>query len=210
MPVAVSQKNFTGWWFEETENVFQKIERWTTCVKGYNRLLPEKETTLYWTQKLCSILKRPTNEETKLNCCGGFNYKTNANLDKNCLESYSLDHSIYFKTIGEIRNNNQNQNNNKNDCDDNNNNVNDKKDNETNEIQDCGDFLASDFDNLEDDEECNENLPQRFWESEDEEEDDEDFNNNVQNESLQKLVNIKMSKVSSSSFQPCRYTVYAK
>lgn len=52
-------------------------------------------------------------EEIKINCCGTFNYQSNSKLDNNCLETYRYDHSIYFKTIGDIRNDkrdyNQNQ-----------------------------------------------------------------------------------------------------
>ena len=43
-------------------------------------------------------------EETKINCCGTFNYQSNSNLDSTCLETYRYDHSIYFKTIGDIKN----------------------------------------------------------------------------------------------------------
>lgn len=43
-------------------------------------------------------------EEIKINCCGSFNYQSNSKLDSNCLETYRYDHSIYFKTIGDIRN----------------------------------------------------------------------------------------------------------
>lgn len=43
-------------------------------------------------------------EETKINCCGTFNYQSSSNLDSSCLESYRYDHSIYFKTIGDIKN----------------------------------------------------------------------------------------------------------
>lgn len=42
-------------------------------------------------------------EEIKINCCGTFNYQSNSKLDSNCLETYRYDHSIYFKTIGDIR-----------------------------------------------------------------------------------------------------------
>lgn len=42
-------------------------------------------------------------EETKINCCGTFNYQSNSKLENNCLETYRYDHSIYFKTIGDIR-----------------------------------------------------------------------------------------------------------
>lgn len=42
-------------------------------------------------------------EEIKINCCGTFNYQSSSKLDSNCLETYRYDHSIYFKTIGDIR-----------------------------------------------------------------------------------------------------------
>lgn len=44
-------------------------------------------------------------EEAKINCCGTFSYQSNKQLDSNCLETYQYDHSIYFKTIGDIRKN---------------------------------------------------------------------------------------------------------
>lgn len=46
-------------------------------------------------------------EETKLNC-STFNYQSNSKLDSTCLETYRYDHSIYFKTIGDIRNDKNN------------------------------------------------------------------------------------------------------
>lgn len=42
-------------------------------------------------------------EEARINCCGTFNYQSNNNVDSSCLETYRYDHSIYFKTIGDIR-----------------------------------------------------------------------------------------------------------
>lgn len=47
--------------------------------------------------------RKSSPEETKINCCGTFNYQSNSKLDSNCLETYRYDHSIYFKTIGDIR-----------------------------------------------------------------------------------------------------------
>lgn len=62
----------------------------------------------------CHSLKRSRwksrPEEIKINCCGTFNYQSNNRLDSNCLETYRYDHSIYFKTIGDIRNDKRNQN----------------------------------------------------------------------------------------------------
>jgi len=49
-------------------------------------------------------------EEIKINCCGTFNYQSNNKLDSNCLETYRYDHSIYFKTIGDIRSDKKDQN----------------------------------------------------------------------------------------------------
>lgn len=49
-------------------------------------------------------------EEIKINCCGTFNYQSNCKLDSNCLETYRYDHSIYFKTIGDIRSDKRDQN----------------------------------------------------------------------------------------------------
>lgn len=62
----------------------------------------------------CHSLKRSRwksrPEEIKINCCGTFNYQSNNRLDSNCLETYRYDHSIYFKTIGDIRSDKRNQN----------------------------------------------------------------------------------------------------
>lgn len=62
----------------------------------------------------CQFLKRSRwksrPEEIKINCCGTFNYQSNNRLDSNCLETYRYDHSIYFKTIGDIRSDKRNQN----------------------------------------------------------------------------------------------------
>lgn len=49
-------------------------------------------------------------EEIKINCCGTFNYQSNSKLDSNCLEMYRYDHSIYFKTIGDIRSDKKDRN----------------------------------------------------------------------------------------------------
>lgn len=58
-------------------------------------------------QRFCNLKRsRRTSqpEEAKIiNCCGTFSYQSNKQLDSNCLETYQYDHSIYFKTIGDIR-----------------------------------------------------------------------------------------------------------
>ncbi|KAL6429536.1 hypothetical protein ACFW04_007467 [Cataglyphis niger] len=111
------QKGLSEWWSEETEYVFQRIERWATFVRGYNRLRSQR-----WSKEIPQItsnasfneatpqfysLKRSRwrshPEEIKINCCGTFNYQSNNELESNCLETYRYDHSIYFKTIGDIR-----------------------------------------------------------------------------------------------------------
>ncbi|XP_051154205.1 uncharacterized protein LOC127277270 [Leptopilina boulardi] len=52
-----------------------------------------------------SYARQSEHEELKLNCCGTLNYRSNGKLDSTCLETYSYDHSIYFKTIGDLRRN---------------------------------------------------------------------------------------------------------
>ncbi|EFN67878.1 hypothetical protein EAG_07376 [Camponotus floridanus] len=90
------QKGLSEWWSEETEYVLQRIEKWTTFISGYNLL---RSQSLKWSKwKSCP-------EETKINCCSTFNYQSNSKLESNCLETYRYDHSIYFKTIGDIRSN---------------------------------------------------------------------------------------------------------
>lgn len=49
--------------------------------------------------------RKSQTENAKINCCGTFSYQSNKQLDNNCLETYQYDHSIYFKTIGDIRKN---------------------------------------------------------------------------------------------------------
>lgn len=128
---AMLQKGLTEWWNEETEYVLQRIERWAAYARGYNRLRSQRLSRgrmtmqnsqeprwsissnkliiddMSWSPRFHTLKKsrrksRP--EETKINCCGTFNYQSNSNLDSNCLETYRYDHSIYFKTIGDIRN----------------------------------------------------------------------------------------------------------
>ena len=128
---AMLQKGLSEWWTEETEYVFQRIERWAAYARGYNRLRSQRlsrgRMTMQggqeprwsisankliiddssWSPRFHTLKKsrrksRP--EETKINCCGTFNYQSNSNLDSNCLETYRYDHSIYFKTIGDLKN----------------------------------------------------------------------------------------------------------
>nr|XP_003702371.1 PREDICTED: uncharacterized protein LOC100881271 [Megachile rotundata] len=125
------QKGLAEWWNEETEYIFQRIERWAAYARGYNRLRSQRlsrgRMTMQggqeprwsissnkliiddssWSPRFHTLKKsrrksRP--EETKINCCGTFNYQSNSNLDSSCLETYRYDHSIYFKTIGDIKN----------------------------------------------------------------------------------------------------------
>ncbi|XP_012287043.1 uncharacterized protein LOC105703313 [Orussus abietinus] len=125
------QKGLSEWWNEETEYVFQRIERWAALARGYNRLRSQRlsrgrltmqeEQESRWSissNKLViddpswsphfhtmkrSHRRKSRPEETKINCCGTFNYQSNGDLDSTCLETYRYDHSIYFKTVGEIR-----------------------------------------------------------------------------------------------------------
>ncbi|OAD53183.1 hypothetical protein WN48_10696 [Eufriesea mexicana] len=125
------QRGLSEWWSEETEYIFQRIERWAAYARGYNRLRSQRlsrgRLTMQggqerrwnissnklviddssWSPRFHTLKKsrrksRP--EETKINCCGTFNYQSSSNLDSSCLETYRYDHSIYFKTIGDIRN----------------------------------------------------------------------------------------------------------
>lgn len=135
MNLETRQRAFTEWWSEETEYIFQRIEHWAACAKGYNRLrsqkIPRSQTTmkeenssslssrwsiagnkLFIEESSFNPRLQPLNrsharqlqhEELKLNCCGTLNYRSNGKLDSNCLETYSYDHSIYFKTIGDLK-----------------------------------------------------------------------------------------------------------
>ncbi|XP_071629065.1 uncharacterized protein [Temnothorax longispinosus] len=120
------QKGLSEWWSEETEYVFQRIERWAAFARGYNRLRSQRwfknRQTIQESWGVSSdetpprfhSLKRSKwksgSEEIKINCCGTFNYQSSGKLDSNCLETYRYDHSIYFKTIGDIRNDKRDQN----------------------------------------------------------------------------------------------------
>ncbi|XP_076636683.1 uncharacterized protein LOC143349369 [Colletes latitarsis] len=141
---ALFQKGLSEWWNEETEYVFQRIERWAAYARGYNRLRSQRLSRgrmtmqggqesrwsissnkliiddVSWNPRFHTLKKsrrksRP--EETKINCCGTFNYQSNSNLDSNCLETYRYDHSIYFKTIGDIKNSKRDASDNKNEQD---------------------------------------------------------------------------------------------
>lgn len=126
------QKGLSEWWSEETEYIFQRIERWAAYARGYNRLRSQRlsrgrmtmqaggQETRWsissnkliiddssWSPRFHALKKsrrqsRP--EEAKINCCGTFNYQSNSTLDTSCLETYRYDHSIYFKTIGDLKN----------------------------------------------------------------------------------------------------------
>lgn len=125
------QKGLSEWWNEETEYIFQRIERWAAYARGYNRLRSQRLSRGRMTMEggqeprwnICSnklviddsawspsfhtlkkSQRKPQQEEMKINCCGTFNYQSNSNLDSTCLETYRYDHSIYFKTIGDIKN----------------------------------------------------------------------------------------------------------
>ncbi|XP_014609652.1 PREDICTED: uncharacterized protein DDB_G0283697-like [Polistes canadensis] len=132
-------KGLSEWWSEETEYVFQRIERWAAFARGYNRLRSERlskgrltmheEHDSRWSissnkliieedpswnpsfHKLKRSRRRSRQEEEiKINNYpeSVLGYRSNDNLDSTCLETYRYDHSIYFKTIGEIRNNKKN------------------------------------------------------------------------------------------------------
>lgn len=159
-------KNLSVWWNEETEYVLQRIERWAAYARGYNRLRPVRLSTGRMTmndtiyeeeqslRRWSSSLQPATgaaNERARLRCCG-YDYRSNGNLDRNCLETYSLDHSIYFKTIGDIKSESSSSSSNSNNKNNNNNNAKNRKYSFGEEEEpvrtplDCGDFLASDFD----------------------------------------------------------------
>lgn len=149
--------------------MLQRIERWAAYARGYNRLRsvrlspgrmtmqeePESRWSISqatnrlvvennWSPSFRQRRQTRTSapEQTRLNCCAlsNLNYKSNANLDSNCLEAYSLDHSIYFKTIGEIRSELRSKT-------ENGNNTTEQQPRTT--PLDCGDFLSSDFDDDE-------------------------------------------------------------
>lgn len=115
------QKGLSDWWNEESEYFIQRIEKWAGISRGYNRLKSTKsfdndddnndgeDCSRRW--KNFNSLKKSqrrkshtTEEKTKINCCGTFKYQSNNNFDNTCLETYRYDHSIYFKTIGDIKN----------------------------------------------------------------------------------------------------------
>lgn len=129
---ASLHKGLSEWWSEETEYVFQRIERWAAFARGYNRLrsqrlsrgrltMQEEQEPRWsissnkiiiedpaWSPRFHNLKRshrrrsRP-DENCKINCCGTFNYQSNGNIDSTCLETYRYDHSIYFKTIGDIK-----------------------------------------------------------------------------------------------------------
>ncbi|XP_011302275.1 uncharacterized protein [Fopius arisanus] len=117
------QKGLSEWWSEESEYLLQRIERWAALARGYNRLRSQKlsrgrlafgdglddDEDRYiprdseFLRRSGGLKQRSPDEARRLNCCGTFNYQSNSKLDSNCLETYRYDHSIYFKTIGDIR-----------------------------------------------------------------------------------------------------------
>lgn len=129
---AYIHKGLSEWWSEESEYLFRRIERWAACARGYNRLksirisrarMTMKEKSyddLYWcgsSTNNYSLRRSQSPDETRrINCCGGtFNYQSNSHFNSTCLDTYRYDHSIYFKTIGDIKNNKRKLNNNVND-----------------------------------------------------------------------------------------------
>ncbi|XP_046734068.1 uncharacterized protein LOC124404177 [Diprion similis] len=135
-----THRGLSDWWNEETEYVFQRIEEWAALARGYNRLrsqrysrgrltMRDEPVDTNWNisaNKLvvgdCESLsprfyrlerswrRKSRPEEVRINCCGSLNYQSNNRVDSQCLEEYRYDHSIYFKTIGDIRGRNRNRN----------------------------------------------------------------------------------------------------
>ncbi|XP_014223590.1 uncharacterized protein LOC106650198 [Trichogramma pretiosum] len=175
-------RQLSSWWSEEAEYVLQRIERWAAYARGYNRLRSvrlspgrmtmQDEPEARWTinkstQRLeveedwaPSFTRRrgggPIQERSRLNCCP-MDYKSAGKLESRCLEEYSMDHSIYFKTIGDLRQSNSNRSI---ASEINGNNSNGSSSNSvkspTQLPLDCGDFLSSDFDDDEEDEDDDE------------------------------------------------------
>ncbi|KAL2711898.1 hypothetical protein V1478_018919 [Vespula squamosa] len=144
--MALFYKGLFEWWNEETEYLFQRIQRWAALTKGYNRLRSERlskgrltmhaesgskwnfssnkriflRTKEYfiedssWSPSFYVLKRnqRRSRQEEKIkinrNADSVLRYRTNDNLDSTCLENYRYDNSIYFKTIGEIRNDKKN------------------------------------------------------------------------------------------------------
>lgn len=128
---AMQKGGLSEWWSEETECVFRRIERWAAFARGYDRLRTSQvrwsktdrqrersqnssSSSSSSGRKLSCIDarfrgletragRRSRPEEARINCCGTFSYQSNGELDSDCLEAYRYDHSIYFKTIGDIR-----------------------------------------------------------------------------------------------------------
>ncbi|XP_008545137.2 uncharacterized protein LOC103569569 [Microplitis demolitor] len=121
--VVSFQKGLMDWLTEESEYVLQRLDRWTSIARGYNRLYPQRLS------RGCMTMQKEPDDESwrhspsfhtlsgsssrrvtrlpdevrKINCCGTFNYQSNSRVDNSCLEAYRYDHSIYFKTIGDIK-----------------------------------------------------------------------------------------------------------
>ncbi|XP_012256123.2 uncharacterized protein LOC105686091 [Athalia rosae] len=137
--VPTMHRGLSNWWTEETEYVFQRIERWAAFARGYNRLrsqrysrgrltMTEEPVEPGWNISANKLVvdecdswnprfhnlqrsrrRKSRPEEARINCCGTFNYQSNNKLDSPCLETYRYDHSIYFKTIGDIRGSDRNR-----------------------------------------------------------------------------------------------------
>ncbi|KAJ8680948.1 hypothetical protein QAD02_016735 [Eretmocerus hayati] len=162
----------SSWWLGEAEQVFQKIERWAAFARGYNRLRPTGTETRPSTSNKSSnsgpmawcsmsnlssgkngqVRNKQVSEKSRLGCCGTkfHTYRSNGNFDNgNPLEVYSLDHSMYFKTIGEIRNSKCSSGHNNINNENNNNNASTEdvsiESNSNTLPLDCGDFLSTDF-----------------------------------------------------------------
>ncbi|XP_063972836.1 uncharacterized protein LOC135160332 isoform X1 [Diachasmimorpha longicaudata] len=117
------QKGLSEWWSEESVYLLQRIERWAALARGYNRLRSHKfsrgrltfgevleddeeryiSTDFESLRRSERMKSRSPDESRRINCCGTFNYQSNNRLDSTCLETYRYDHSIYFKTIGDIK-----------------------------------------------------------------------------------------------------------
>lgn len=124
----IVQKGLSEWWSEETEYMCQMIERWAAFARGYNRLpshkwfkngrtVQEYQDSSGLTKssvkgmsrqpRFCSVEQSRreslSEEKSRINCCSTSNYQSNSKIDSSCLDTYRYDHSIYFKTIGDIR-----------------------------------------------------------------------------------------------------------
>ncbi|XP_034939611.1 putative uncharacterized protein DDB_G0282499 [Chelonus insularis] len=115
------QKFLVGWWTEEAECLLQRIERWT-LPRRYNKLHSprlsrgcmtmqnnQNDVSQWNCSSSRSSFPRPVQEHCssldeirRINCRRTF-YQSNNRFDSSCLDDYRYDHSIYFKTIGDIK-----------------------------------------------------------------------------------------------------------